>query len=134
MKKILLSALMVLLTYSFALADPVVIFSNNVSDSLDTDTVQKIYLGKKSKWEDGSKIVPVALEQGSVHDAFLEKFIKKNSSQFETYWKQMIFSGKGAPPKAFATEAELFDFISKTPGAVGYVDSATSHEGVKEFK
>jgi hypothetical protein len=134
MKKILLSAILVLLTYTFSFAEPVVIVSSSVSDAVNADMVQKIYLGKKSKWEDGSSITPVALQQGTVHDAFLEKFIKKTSSQFETYWKQMIFSGKGVPPKAFATEAELYDFVNKTPGAVGYVDSATPHEGVKEVK
>jgi hypothetical protein len=35
-------------------------------------------------------------------------------------------------PAAFATEAELVAFVAATPGAVGYIDSATPHEGVKE--
>ena len=119
------------LTSSFVIAGPVIIVNNSVSDSVDASTAQKIYLGKKSKWDNGASITAVTLSGGGVHDAFLDQYIKKTSAQFDTYWKQMIFSGKGVPPKSFASEKELIDFVSQTAGAIGYVDSTTPMENVK---
>jgi len=34
-------------------------------------------------------------------------------------------------PKAFASDAEIVAYVSKTKGAVGYVSSATDTAGVK---
>ena len=117
------------------MAEPVVIVNNGVSSaSLDNDTIKNIYLGKKSKWDDAQKIVAVALEEGTTHQAFLKTYVKKSPSQFSTYWKQMIFSGKGIPPKAFGSDAEIVEYVSSTAGAIGYIDSETSSSGVKVIK
>ena len=136
MKKFFYIAVILILSNAPALfAEPVVIVNNDVSVSeVDADTVKKIYLGKKSKWNDGKKIAFVALKDGSVHSAFLDAYIKKSPSQFSTYWKQMIFSGKGLPPNAFGSEAEIVQYVSATSGAIGYVDSATPCDGVQAIK
>ncbi len=34
-------------------------------------------------------------------------------------------------PAAFDTEADLVVFVSKTPGAIGFIDEATAHGEVK---
>jgi hypothetical protein len=47
--------------------------------------------------------------------------VSKTAAQFSSFWKQAIFTGKGTPPKAFASEAELIKFVGETPGAIGYV-------------
>ena len=39
--------------------------------------------------------------------------------------------GAGTPPTPFNTEAELVEYVKKTKGAIGYIDSGTSHSGVK---
>jgi hypothetical protein len=41
-----------------------------------------------------------------------------------------VFSGKGQLPRAFADEASLVAFVARTPGAIGYIDAATPHDGV----
>ena len=136
MKKILLLAFMACLWSVQPLwAEPIVIANDSVSVStIDDSTIQKIYLGKKSKWEDGTKIVPFALANGNVHEVFLNTYIKKSPSQFSTYWKQMIFSGKGVPPTAFGSEEEMVKYVSTTSGAIGYIDSATPHNDVRVLK
>jgi len=105
-----------------AIAEVYLVGHANAPDkSLETETVERIFLGKKSRWSDGSKIVPVMLKAGVVHAAFIKKILDRDVSQFSTYWKQAVFTGRGLPPKSFETEAELIDFVSSTPGAVGYV-------------
>ncbi len=114
------------------LADQIVIVNNNVSvGSLDGNTLKKIYLGKKTKWDNGDKIVPVTLKEGPVHDNFLNNIIKKNNSQFLTYWKKMIFTGKGVPPRSVPSDTDVVNFVSSTPGGIGYIDSQTPHDAVK---
>ncbi len=98
------------------------VFANkNVPDkSLERESIERIYLGKKSQWSDGTRIVPVILKSGATHSAFVKKFLDRDASQFSTFWKQAVFTGRGMPPKAFETEAELIEFVSDTPGAIGY--------------
>jgi len=133
MKRILLITLALSLWLcGAALCEPIVVVNNDVGASaLDRNEVKNIFLGKTAKWDNGENITPVTLSNGPVHEDFLKSFVRKNSSQFSSYWKQMIFTGKGISPKAFASEDDLVKFVKETPGCIGYIDSATPHDGVK---
>ena len=118
-----------------SIAEPVIIVNNSVSDqSIDTATIKKIYLGKMSRWDNGDKIVMVALDGGTVHDQFLEKYVQKSAKQFDSFWKKMFFTGSGVPPKSFASEAEVVAFVSTTNGAIGYIDSEMRNDNVTVIK
>ena len=52
----------------------------------------------------------------------------------EVYWKRMIFSGKGIPPKELADDAEVIEFVRSNPGAVGYVTNSEGAEGVVKLR
>ena len=43
----------------------------------------------------------------------------------------MVFTGKGSLPRLFESEEELVQFVRNTPGAIGFIQSATPHDGVK---
>lgn len=120
-------SILLLIALPLMAAGPVVIANASVSDaSLSQSDIQKIYLGKKSSWSDGSKIIPVTLAEGDTHEAFCNSLVKKSASQFSTFWKQAIFTGKGTPPRSFTTEAELVAYVGSTAGAIGYVSSGTN--------
>ena len=93
--------------------------------------ISKIFLGQNQTWDDGTKISVGVLQDGAVHDDFLEQIVQKSSAQFDNYWKRMIFKGSCLPPSKFASEAELLKFVASTSGAIGYIDSATPHSNVK---
>lgn len=90
-----------------------------------------IFLGKKTAWDNGEKIVPVILRSGATHETFLKDVVEKTSAQFSTYWKQMAFWGKGREPKSFDTEADLVKYVSETKGAVGYADKTAINSSVR---
>jgi ABC-type phosphate transport system substrate-binding protein len=98
--------------------------------SLSDDDLKGYYLGKKASWPDGSKVVVVVLKDGSSHDNLM-KILGKNTSQFSTGWKKLVFTGKGSMPEQVANEDELVAFIARTPGAIGYADAGKAKEGVK---
>jgi len=100
-------------------------------ENIDAKTVQRIYLGKKTTWSNQSSIVPVMLKAGPVHQEFVEDLVGRSEHRFATYWRQMVFTGKGVPPRSFATEEEIVGFIKGTPGAMGYVSPTTDVTGLK---
>ena len=114
-------------------AQDVLIISHpdNGIGSLDQKDLKKIYLNKKSRWENGSPVVPVTLESGEAHRAFLKAYIHKNSVQFSTFWKRLIFTGQGIPPTSFNTEEEVVAYVASTPGAIGYVSGKAPLKGVR---
>jgi ABC-type phosphate transport system substrate-binding protein len=116
-------------------ANILVICSKQVVESeLTVDDVQKIFLGKKAFWQNGAKIVPVILEEQTIQPAFLKEYVKKTPSAFSAYWNQLLFTGKGIPPRIFENKKELVRFIAVTQGAIGYVPPETDVRNVKVLK
>ena len=115
--------------------DLVIIANPDLADSaIEQRELQRIYLGKKTRWEDNTSIVPVMLKSGPLHDEFIEGYIDRSVQRFVTYWRQMVFTGKGMPPKSFASESDLVDFVARTPGSVGYVSSSANVSNVKKLE
>lgn len=115
-----------------AKADLMVIANNSVAASeIDSETLQAIFLGKKSQWESGDSIVPVNLKKGPTHQQFLKVIVRRTPAQYRSFWRRAIFTGTGMPPKSFATEEEIVKFVRASSGAIGYIDSSKPHEGVK---
>jgi ABC-type phosphate transport system substrate-binding protein len=115
-------------------ADVVIICHKGVTDSaLSQKDIRDIYLGKKIDWTNGKKIVFVMLKEGPIMDAFLEKYVEKSAAQFESYWRKLLFSGKGILPPSMDDEAKMIDFVSKTEGAIGYVSAVAARQGVNEI-
>ncbi len=113
-------------------ADVLVIANKSApADAMDEAVIKNVFLGKTTSWDDGSSMEFVLLADGPAHEAFLKGFVKKTPSQFSTYWKKMVFTGKGATPKSFATESELVSYVAGHAGAVGYVSGAADVTAVK---
>ena len=104
----------------------VIIANKNVpASSLSIYEIRNIFLSKKTRWLDGSKINFVVLNGGDVKDDFLKSYLEKTLSQYEKYFKNLVFEGKGRVLRTFSTEAELVRYVSSTEGAIGYVSSGT---------
>jgi hypothetical protein len=113
-------------------ADIKVIANSSVgASSVSSDELKGVFLATKSSLSDGSHVEPVLLKGGAVHEAFLKDYVGKTDSALETYYRSLVFTGKGSMPKAFATDAEVVAYVEKTKGAIGYVGSATSTTSAK---
>lgn len=69
-------------------------------EDLSQRDIQKIYLNRKKFWDDGASIKAANLKIGKIHQHFLNTYVKKSEQQYSTYWKRLIFTGKGVPPKS----------------------------------
>jgi len=126
-------AAMAVMSPSIAAAQEVIVIANpNVPvSSLTGDEVKDIFLAKKTQWDNGRKINFVTLKNCDTHREFLKQYLQKSSSQFERYFRTLVFTGKGSIPKAFDTEEQLVGFVSGTDGAIGYVSSGTATGSTK---
>ena len=113
-------------------ADYAVIVNKSVPvNSLSRSEIQAIFLGEKTRWDDGKAIKLFVLGEGGAHRSFLEGVVEKSPSQFEIYWKKLVFTGKAAAPKAFDDESELVAAVARQAGAISYVSAGQSRSSVK---
>jgi ABC-type phosphate transport system substrate-binding protein len=113
-------------------ADVVIVANENVpAASLAAKDVKQIFLGNKTSWDNGDKIVFVVQDRTDAADVFLKAYVKKSASQYDNYWKKQVFTGKGKAPQSFSSDQELVKFVSETPGAIGYVSSGATTENTK---
>jgi ABC-type phosphate transport system substrate-binding protein len=99
--------------------------------SLKKQELRDIYLGKKTSWSNNKRISFVIQENSATTVQFFKNFVRKSPSQYSTYWREMVFTGKGIPPKSFSSDKDLIEFVAKTGGAIGYVSTSSGLETVK---
>ncbi len=115
-----------------AVADVAVIANKSLGvDSISAKEAKKIWLSK-TKSMGGTTLKLADLPPGNgARNHFYSKVVKKSESKLKAYWAKIAFSGKGTPPKTFAADAEVVNWVAATPGAVGYVDSGATDGSVK---
>ncbi len=133
--KVLLVSFILMAWSAVALASGVVLIANSGvgEDSLSQKDVQAIFLNKKKSLANGK--VKIAVQKNAVvHEAFLKTYVKKSPSQFKSYYKKLIFTGKGKAPKSVADDNAMLAFVASTPGALGYVSEGSALDQVKVIK
>ena len=110
----------------------VVVSASNGNTELDEKQVYNIFMGKSKSFPDGGKALPVDHNKGSsLRDIFREEVLHKSSSQLNTYWSRLIFTGKGTPPQELGNSAEVKALVSANPNIIGYIDAADVDGSVK---
>ncbi len=110
----------------------VVVSKENKLTTLTSDDLNRIFLGKKTLWDSGTRIVPAMPEEESpAGELFLSGTLKKSVAQFRSYWKRLLFSGGGTVPKVFRSSSQLMDFVARTPGGIAVVEASGVDDRVK---
>jgi ABC-type phosphate transport system substrate-binding protein len=110
----------------------VVVHPSSGIASLTEDDVARIFLGKSKSFPNGAAAVPVNQDEGApARDKFNEAICKKNSSQYKAYWSQLVFTGKGTPPKDAGNDAAVKALVAANPNMVGYVDASVVDASLK---
>ena len=121
----LLASVMLLVSAS-AFAAPALIGNKNVaSEKLDAATVKAVFLGKKVAWDGAGRVTLAVLKGGPVAEDFLKGAVEMSVSAFNNHWRRLAMTGGGTAPKSFEKDEEVRKFVAETPGAIGFVDSAS---------
>lgn len=101
------------------------------ASSISQDDLKAVFLATKSTLPDGSRVEPVLEKSGPAHEQFIKEQLGKTDAALQTYYRSLVFTGKGSMPKTLASDAEVVAYVAKTRGAIGYVSSSAAIAGVK---
>ena len=135
MKKIVLFALFMtaaLVGVTRSQAQVLVIANPGVkATEVSKSDLKDVFTGNATSLKDGSRVVPILLKAGTVHEEFLQAYIGKSDTAYRAGWRSLVFSGQASMPKNLEGDAAVVNFVAHNNGAIGYISKATPHEGVK---
>jgi len=100
--------------------------------ALNPSQVADIFLGKTSRFPDGTQAVPIDLAEDSpARDKFYAQFTGKSPAQVKAHWSKIIFTGRGQPPRQASSYSEAKKMIAENPNAIGYIDNAEVDRSVR---
>ena len=116
-----------------ALAGDVKVIVNTAirSASISDSELRSVFLLQRKTLKDGTAVEPVLQKRGPVHDAFCRHFLSRDGEEIRIYYDGIVFTGKGSMPKQLNSDADVVKYVARTPGAIGYVSSSASTDGVK---
>lgn len=100
----------------------VIAAANSPIEELAHEEIADIFLGRKARLADGTRVIPLDQPEGSAaRDAFYLEYTGKSAAQVKAHWSKIIFTGKGQPP-AQARDAEAARArVAKNPSLLAYV-------------
>lgn len=109
-----------------------VVSANSTIDTLSINQTVDIFLGKTTRFPDGSRAVPIdQIEGSSEREEFYQQFSGKSPEQLKAHWSKIIFTGRGQPPKEVASSDEVKQHMQDNPNAIGYIDKSKVDDSVK---
>lgn len=109
----------------FASADVYVIA--NKATPITAEEIKDVFLGEK-QFSGSIKLVPV--NNADVQEEFIVKVLKMDINKYNNFWTKKSFREGINPPAGRSGDAEVTEFIRRTPGAIGYVKSAPKEVSV----
>jgi len=135
MKKLfnkILFAVSLLLGATSVLAESVVIVNPLNDSKLDKETIAKIYLGKTKYFSNGDKVLAISTkEKSATKQSFNRVVLNKSSSQLNSYWSKIIFTGKGRPPKEYEFDEDVKQQVAGNGNTIGIIDAKSVDNSVK---
>ncbi len=100
--------------------------------TLSKNQVTDIFLGKTSRFPDGTQATPIDQLEGSpVRDEFYSKYSSRSPAQIKAYWSKLIFTGHGKPPPEVSNDNEVKKRVIENPNVIGYIDRSLVDSSVK---
>jgi hypothetical protein len=100
----------------------VVVISNSETP-ISAGDIKDIFLGEK-QFAGSNKLV--VIDNASAQGAFLSKFMQMDVAKYNNIWTKKSFRDGLTPPAVKSSDAEVTEYIRRTPGAVGYVSTSPS--------
>jgi TonB family protein len=114
-------------------ADVKVIANESIkADMISSNEVKSVFLEESNSLRDGTHVEPVLEKDGPVHEAFLHEYLTTGTdNDLQSYYRALVFSGRGSKPKQLGSDAEVVAYVARTKGAIGYVSAEAAVADVK---
>ena len=90
----------------------------NLVVAMSPEDVKDAYLGEK-QFQGSTRLVPV--DNAAANSVFLSRVLRMSGARYSASWTKKAFRDALNPPDIKAGDAEVLDFVKRTPGAIGYV-------------
>jgi ABC-type phosphate transport system substrate-binding protein len=89
---------------------------------LGTRQLKNIYLGRQTRWSDGTPIEPYMRPvRSDAGFAFMRTILQMTPAKFRYHWQGRQLSGRGTAPSTASTVKRLAAVVTRFKGGVGYV-------------
>jgi len=130
MRTTLLLLTLVTLLFDLRAADEVVVIGHASIKKLTMTTVARIYTGRVIE-VDGVSVTAVNANVGNpLREHFLRIYLGQNEDKYTAYWTVRRYIGKGASPREFGNSNDIINFVTTTPGAIGYIKESDIRPGL----
>lgn len=119
------AATLLLLVSQGANAGDIVVISNS-EVVVSAGEIRDIFLGEK-QFAGSTKLV--VIDNAALQSGFLSKVMHMDAAKYNGIWTKKSFRDGLTPPAVKSGDAEVIEYIKRTPGAIGYV--STTPAGVK---
>lgn len=123
-----------LLTVSAAVEEVnIVVNKSNTIGSLSREEVRRIFMGEKSSWPGGKRIIVLMLAPDQAERAvILREVYRMNESDYTKYFLQAAFAGRvEEAPKELPSAIQMKARLAANPAAIGYLKKEDMDDSVK---
>jgi ABC-type phosphate transport system substrate-binding protein len=111
----------------------IVVNKSNTIGSLSREEVRRIFMGEKSSWPGGKRIIVLMLAPDQEERAFiLREVYRMNESDYTKYFLQAAFAGRvEEAPKELPSAIQMKARLAANPAAIGYLKKEDMDDSVK---
>ncbi|HKN37241.1 MAG TPA: hypothetical protein VJX16_28690 [Terriglobales bacterium] len=101
----------------------IIVNKSNPVENLSFAELRKIFLGERSRWPNGHRVIVAMMEPGyAERKTILRDVYRMTETEYRDYFLQGTYTGDiPASPKTLSSPAILRKFVFNAPGAIGYL-------------
>jgi len=100
-------------------------------EGISLEELNNIYMGQSRTFSSGEQAQPCHQDKGNqARKIFFQSVLKKSENRVSSYWSRRKFTGKGNPPEVVGDDDAVTDWVSQTPGGIGYINGQNLKKGV----
>jgi ABC-type phosphate transport system substrate-binding protein len=100
-----------------------VVSASNPVAELSAAQIADIFLGKSSRFPDGSAAIPIDQPESSAERSeFYTRYVRKSAVEMKMHWSKLIFTGRGQPPRELQDASAVKALLAQNPATISYLD------------
>lgn len=129
-----LFALILSVTSLHAIADDIAVIAHPQAtfNQITMGETRQLFMGKSKTLPNAQTALPLMhLENSPLRSRFDQAVLERDPKQMRAYWAQMIFTGRGKPPRQLDSDEAIKKEVAANPNAIGYIDGKSMDSSVK---
>ncbi len=125
----------VMLWATSAMAQVVIVNSDNPVSQLSRDQLRTLFAMRVSQWANQTPVhVYVLPDNHPLHIDFCKKILELFPYQLRRIWDRQVFSGTGIAPITVKSEQDMIAHIARDKGAIGYIRTIHAQHAIKAIE